>query len=280
MNIIKRTLWAAVLPAVALLASCDDENYLKYDLAYSGVYFTKDTLNYSFSVTPVEVKTYTYNIPVQVMGSINSESCSVCARKTKRPIGYYIDLDSTTAQEGVQFTIGDACVQSDSIVGYIPVTIYRDQLEGTYATGYTRYQLCIRLVQNEYFTPTLDSLHQVRILRFDNSVDQPEWYSAHGEKVWQEKYLGKWHPLKFIKMVEYFHAVKDVQPETYKKMVKLYGENLEHIEYGDPYQYRTVFIKYIYLPMYNYFSDPANRDYILSEFPDFPFDFPNPYAAK
>ena len=31
--------------------------------------------------------------------------------------------------------------------------------------------------------------------------------------------------------------------------------------------------------MYDYFSDPANEDYILSEFPDFPFDFPNPYAA-
>ena len=77
----------------------------------------------------------------------------------------------------------------------------------------------------------------------------------------------------------YFHAVKDIQPETYKAMVKLYGENLEHIEFGDPYQYRTVFIKYIYTPMYNYFNDPANRDYILSEFPDFPFDFPDPKSV-
>jgi hypothetical protein len=107
-------------------------------------------------------------------------------------------------------------------------------------------------------------------------VSQPEWYNAHGEKVWQAKYLGVWHPLKFIKMVEFFHAVKDIQPETYKAMVKLYGENLEHIEFGDPYQYRTVFIKYIYTPMYNYFNDPAERDYILSNFPDFPFDFPDP----
>ena len=267
-TIIKRTMLAAVLPLATLFASCDD-NYMRFDLSNSGIYFTKDTLNYSFSVTPVEVKTHTFNIPVQVMGSISSE---------KRPIGYYIDLDSTFAEEGVQYTIGEACIMPDSIVGYIPVTIYRDKLEGSYP-DYTRYKLCIRLISNVHFTPTLDSLHQVRMFRFDNSVDQPEWYNARGEKVWQTKYLGEWHPLKFIKMVEFFHAIKDVQPETYKKMVQLYGENLEHIEYGDPYQYRTVFTKYIYAPMYDYFSDPANTDYILSEFPDFPFDFPNPYAA-
>lgn len=270
-NIIKRTMLAAVLPFAALLASCEDDNYMKFDLSNSGIYFTKDTLNYSFSVTPIDVKTYTYKIPVKVMGGISD---------VKRPVGYYIDPDSTMAEEGVQYTIGEACILPDSIMGYIPITIYRDNLEGTYATGYTRYKLCIRLAQNDYFTPTLDSLHQVRVFRFDNSVDQPGWYNAHGEKVWQKKYLGEWHPLKFIKMVEYFHAVKNIQSETYKSMVKLYGENLEHIEFGDPYQYRTVFIKYIYKPMYDYFNDPANRDYILSEFSDFPFDFPDPYTVK
>ena len=74
------------MPLAALLASCEDDNYMKFDLSNSGIYFTKDTLNYSFSVTPVEVKTHTYNIPVQVMGSVSSE---------KRPIGYYIDADSS-----------------------------------------------------------------------------------------------------------------------------------------------------------------------------------------
>ena len=263
---------AAVLPLAALLASCDDENYLKFDISQSGIYFTKDTLNYSFSVTPVDIKTHTYNIPVQIMGGVSSE---------KRSIGYYIDADSTTAEEGVQFTIGEAWVMPDSIVGYIPVTIHRDKLEGSYP-NYTRYQLCIRLIPNDHFTPTLDSLHQVRVFRFDNSVNQPEWYDADGNKVWQKKYLGEWHPFKFIKMVEYFHAVEDIQPETYKAMVKLYGEYLEHIEYGDPYQYRTIFIKYIYSSMYKYFNDPANWDYIRSEFPDFPLpsDFPDPYTVK
>jgi hypothetical protein len=78
-------------------------------------------------------------------------------------------------------------------------------------------------------------------------------------------------------MVEYFHAIADVLPETYKKIVAAYGENLESIPYGDPYEYRTIFKKYIYLPMYNFFNDPANYDMIIENYPDFPFDFPNPY---
>lgn len=260
-----------LLPAMSLLTSCNDENYMRFDLSQSGIYFTKDTLNYSFGVTPIEQKTYTYNIPVKVMGGVSA---------TARPIGYLIDPDSTTASEGEHYEIGEAVILPDSIMGYIPVTIFRNSLKGDHLTGYTKYQVCIRLAQNEYFSPTLDSLHQVRVFRFDNAVTQPEWYDYMGNKVWQEKYLGVWHPLKFIKMVEYFHALVKVLPETYKKMVALYGENLEHIELGDPYQYRTVFVKYVYAPMYEYFSDEANREYILSEFPDFPFDFPDPYTVQ
>lgn len=269
-NIIKCAVSLLALPVVFFFTACDDEDYLKFDLAHSGIYFTKDTLNYSFGVTPVEVKEYTYHIPVKVMGGLSDH---------KRTVAYEIDPDSTTAVNGVHYTVGDVFIEPDSIEGYIPVTVYRDNLEGTYSTGYTRYKLCLRLVENEYFTPTLDSLHQVRVFRFDNSIDQPEWYDVYGNKVWQKKYLGVWHPLKFIKYVEYFHSVKDILPETYKKMVELYGENLEHIPFGDPYQYRTIFVKYIYAPMYEYFNNPDNRDYILQEFPDFPFDFPDPYSV-
>lgn len=269
-DITRYAFMALLLPSIMFFTACDDEDYMRFDLSHSGVYFTKDTLNYSFGVTPVEIREYTYNIPVKVMGGLSKE---------KRSIAYVILPDSTTAVEGVHFTIGDACIMPDSIQGVIPVTVYRDKLEGSYATGYTRYKLCLQLAENGFFTPTLDSLSQVRVFRFDNSVDQPEWYNAHGEKVWQERYLGEWHPLKFIKMVEYYHAVEEILPETYRKMVDVYGENLEHIPYGDPYQYRTIFVKYIYSKMYDFFNDPANREGILAEFPDFPFDFPDPYAV-
>lgn len=257
------------------LVSCE-EHYLKYDANYCGIYFTKDSTSYSFSVTPIEQKTHVYKIPVAIMGVTS---------KDVRAVGYEICHELTTAQDGVQYTIGEASVMPDSITGYIPVIINRDELEGTNATGYTRYELCIKLVPNGYFEPTLDSLHQVHVFRFDNSVNRPEWYNSAGEKIWPKEKLGEWHPLKLIKMVEYFHELEKIKPETYKKMVALYGENLEHIDNGDPELYKTTFDKYIYAPMYEYFSDPANKEIIMSEFDDFfdengNHDFPNPYEKK
>ena len=270
MNIRKYINNAVLLLMLSLgLASCD-EHYLKYDASYCGVYFTKDSTSYSFSVTPVETKTHEYRIPIAVMGLLSNE---------KRAVAYEVCADRTTAEAGVQYTIGEVCIMPDSTTGYIPVTINRDKLEGSYP-NYTRYELCLKLVSNDNFVPTLDSLHQVHMFRFDNAIEQPEWYSKGGEKVWSVTKLGVWHPLKLIKMVENFHALEAIKPETYKKMVAAYGENLEHIPYGDPELYKGTFDKYIYKPMYDYFSDPANEEFILSEFPDFPFDFPNPYGDK
>ena len=255
--------------AVALLAaSCSETDYMTFDSARDGVYFTRDTLTYSFSVTPMEVRTYTYHIPFRIMGATSS---------APRQVAYAIVPDQTTAQKGVQYNIGEAILQPDSINGYIPVEILRDGLAGNYTDGYTKYTLTLDLKANGNFQPTLDSLSQRRTLTFDNAIEQPNWLSAHGEKVWTVSILGVWHPLKFIKMVEYFHALEDILPETYKKMVAAYGENLENISYGDPYVYRTIFQKYIYSPMYDYFNDPANHDAIVAEYPDFPFDFPNPF---
>ena len=266
---IKYIIGGCVIMLLTLISSCS-ENYLIFDTAYNGIYFTKDTLKYSFGITPVETTTHTFNIPVAIMGTTSKEM---------RSFAYEILPDSTNATEGVHYSIGNTVIMPDSIVGYIPITIYRDKLEGNHIEGYTQYKLCLQLVGNDSFTPTLDSLHQVRIFRFDNSIDQPEWYNVRGEKVWQKSYLGEWHPYKFIKMVEYFHEIENILPETYKKMVVLYGKDLEHIPLGDPYQYRTVFIKYIYSPMYDFFNDPNNREDILSRFPNFIFDFPDPYAG-
>jgi hypothetical protein len=254
---------------IVAFSSCEDTDYMTYDTSNNGIYFLSDTMQYSFSVTPIEQRTHLVKIPVRVMGGISDVA---------RPINFEVITDTTTAEEGVQYRIGEAVVLPDSINGFIPVEILRDGLKGSNAEGYERYRLGLRLLSNDYFIPTLNVLNQKFVLNFDNSVEQPNWLSADGEKVWIERELGKWHPLKLIKMVEYFHALEEILPETYEKMVVAYGENLEHIPFGDPNLYRTIFRKYIYYPMYEYFSDPANREMILAEFPDFPFDFPNPFA--
>ena len=274
----KYTYKLGLLLLISSLYACMEEHYLKYDTDFTGIYFTTDSTNYSFGVTPVEVRERLVKIPVQIMGTPASED-------------RYIDFELTGAHaaiENVHYKFEEAVIPADSIIGYISVRVLRDNLGGNFTDGYERYRLHLQLLPNKSFTPTLDESSQTHLFKFDNAIDQPEWYNNAGEKVWLEGSLGIWHPYKLIKMVEYFHALEDVQPLTYKKIAKEFGENLENIPEGNPYKYETIFKRYIYKPMYDHFNDPANRDMIRSLYPDFPYDeeppylsdFPNPYPEK
>ncbi len=252
--------------------SCN-EHYMTYEPQADGTYFKDDSTSFSFGVTPVEITTHTLEIPVYVLGTVPH---------VDRDFAVEAVADSSTAVEGVQYTIGRTVIPADSVRGYIPVTINRNKLEGSYSEGYVYYQLYLRLKENENFHPTLSSDEQYFKVKFSNAVDRPEWYvdgQKHTEenKKWPTERLGIWHPFKLIKMVEYFHNCKTIVPAIYKEMVELYGENLEHIEAGDTHSYATTFNNYVYKPMYDYFSDSANRELILSMYPDFPFDMPNPF---
>lgn len=257
-------------------SACEETEYLKYDTNHNGIYFTQDELKYSFSVTSDTIRSYLFKMPIQILGGISSE---------EREVAFRVREDSTDAVEGIHYTLGKAIIEPDSITGYIPVTILRDSLEGNYNEGYKTYRLCIELVDNENFTPTLDTLSQVRMLRFDNAIDIPEWLDYKGEKIWRpgnpHEDLGSWHPYTFIKLVEQFHTIKDVKnmEATYKKMVEYYGgENLERVPYASFYPYTHIIRKYVLAPLYEYFSDEANREDILRVYPNYPFDFPNPYG--
>lgn len=267
----KNKLFGTIIAILGMLVftACSNEDYMTFDSTNTGVYFLGDTLQrYSFGVTPMEQTTYTMMVPFRVLGGTSDAD---------RTVTVEVIADSTTAQEGVQYVLGEAKLLADSINGYVPVTILRDGLEGTYATGYQKYKLGLRLKENENFKPTLETRNQLRVLVFDNAVEMPAWLNAKGEKIWPEYSLGKWHPYKLIKMVEFFHGLEETMPESYVRMVALYGPNLESIQYADPYQFKIIFQKYIYEPMYLFFNDPANRDMILNAYPDFPFDMPNPY---
>lgn len=260
------------LPMLILLMlcpACSETDYMTYDASRSGLYFTKDTLEYSFGVTPVEQRTMEYRIPVRIMGIVANHD---------RKFSCEVIVDSTTAVEGVQYRMGVPVIQKDSINGYIPVVLLRDGLAGDYSTGFVRYKLGVRLLAGDGFEPTLDEKSHIRVLTFDNAVEQPEWLDAFGQKTWPEKLFGVWHPLKLIKMVEYFHEMKNSLPETYEAMVQVFGENLEHVRYGDFHPYTYVMRKYVCLPMYEYFGNPDNEAAILAEYADFPFDFPNPFS--
>ncbi len=270
MNILK--LAKICLPALLLCCTACDEDYLIYDDSYTGVYFTRDTLRYSFGVTPVEQRTMEFRVPVRIMGTLASYD---------RPFAYEVVADSTTAVLNEQYTIGLPVIEADSINGYIPVTFLRDGLKGDYENGYVRYKLGLRLIGNNFFVPTLDAAAQMRVIVFDNAIEKPQWLDWKNDPVWSESKFGKWHPLKLIKIVEFFHKMEEFVPETYAKMVEKYGPNLERSELGgDHYPFATAMNKYIYGPTYEYFANPDNREEILALYPDFPFDYPNPFGEE
>ena len=254
--------------------ACSETDYLKYDTSYNGIYFTKDKLKYSFSVSSEDVKSYLFKMPIQVLGAISNQ---------EREVAYRVVEDSTDAEEGIHYTLGKAIIAPDSITGYIPVTILRDNLEGSYAEGYTTYRLYIELVANEHFTPTLDTLSQARLLQFDNAIDIPEWTNDDGEKLWRpgnpHENLGSWHPYTFIKLVEYFHTIKNVEgkEESYYQMVDAWGENLERVKYGSFFPHTDIMRMYVFNEIYKFLNE--NKDEILEMYPDYPFDFPDPYKA-
>ena len=264
------------LIGVLCFASCSETEYLKFDASHNGVYFTQEKLKYSFSVTADSIRSYLFKMPIQILGRTSS---------VEREVAYSVTPDSTDAVEGLHYILGRAIIAPDSITGYIPVTILRDNLEGSYAEGYKTYRLYIELEENENFTPTLDTLSQARLLQFDNAIDIPEWVDYKGDKIWRpgnpHPDLGDWHPYTFIKLVEQFHTIQYVENmyETYQKMVAYYGgENLERVPYASFTPYTHIMRKYVLAPLYEYFSDEANKEEILKMYPDYPFNFPNPYA--
>ena len=264
------------LVAVVCFSACSETDYLKFDESHNGVYFTQDKLKYSFSVTADSIRSYLFKMPIHIMGRTSSDG---------REVAYRVNPDSTDAIEGVHYELGKAIIAPDSITGYIPVIILRDNLEGSYAEGYKTYRLYIELEENDNFIPTLDSLSQARLLQFDNAIDIPEWVDYKGDKIWRpgnpHPDLGDWHPYTFIKLVEQFHTIQYVENmyETYQKMVVYYGgENLERVPYASFNPYTHIMRKYVLAPLYEYFSDEANKEEILKMYPDYPFNFPNPYA--
>ncbi len=241
----------------------------------STMYFRSNSMTYSFGPAPLDKNTHILRIPVPIRGTVNADK----ARKIGYEFVQYSGLsgDTVKAMRGEHYEILNDVVSPGTLTGYIEIELYRNRLEGSYIDGYKRYRLGLRLVQNEHFIPSSAEEENMLTLTFHNAVERPEWYDFRGEKVWMFTLCGEWHPLKLIKMVEYFHAFKAINPTLYRKMADSFGENLEHMPYADPAPYGITFRKYILAPMYEFFSNPANRSSITATYPDFPFDFPHPY---
>jgi hypothetical protein len=237
-NIIK--LIAILLLPAAFLASCKKDVADTFDQRFTGIYFEADSINYSFSVTPLEVNKFLLKVPVRIMGVPTASD---------RVFGAEIITDKTTAVEGTQYTIdGNLAISKDSIRGYIPVLINRGSL------GNNDYSIRFKLVEKNGFTPVNKPLQEV-IVVFNNRVEPPKWKDWQGKPTWPNSYLGVWNPLTYVKFIELFRALEQKAPETYKTMVSLYGPDLEHVDFGWPYDYQNTMNKYVLIPLYKYFME-------------------------
>lgn len=248
----------SVLAGIMMLSSCSENDYMKFDQNYSGLYLTEDSVHYSFGTMPLETRTYTVRIPVKIMGATSNvaRTFSIAVLEPK---------EYEKPEEGLQYTIdsGELLIMPDSINGFIPVKLLRDGLAGDDDNGFTRYELRLKLTRNENFQPTLSEAEQNVVLTFDNAISKPSWYN---EGVWIS-HCGEWNSLKLIKIMEFFHTVlKDSAPTIYDKMVADIGENWEKVQYGWPSDYNYAVRKYILTPCYEYFLE--HPEHGISDFPD------------
>lgn len=254
---------AAGLVAATGLSACQETDYMTFDNNYNGIYFTTDSIHYSFGILPLDRTEYTRDIPVKLMGAPADHdrnfSIEILAAK-----------DNAMPMEGVQYRIEakNVLIKADSISGNIPVTLLRNGLEGDDENGYTRYELRIRLVSDKNFTPTLSEKDQNVVLTFDNAVEKPDWVR---DDLWRTR-CGEWHPIKLIKLLEFFHTnMAEQVPSIYEKMVEDVGENWERTQYGWPTDYNYSIRKYILAPEYEYFKQHPEHGIT---------DFPDPFAVN
>lgn len=238
--------------------ACNQDNYLSYDEGYHGIYFTEEEMHYSFGTLPIERRAYTLEVPVKIMGPVSD---------TDRLFKVEIlpAQEFTDPVEGKQYEMPPETllIEAGAIEGIIPLILLRDGLEGSDDTGYTKYELRLRLVANDNFVPTLGEKEQNIIVTFDNAVDKPDWYR---EDVWNSK-CGLWAPIKLIKIMEFFNTtLKEQAPTTYEKMVADIGENWENVTYGWPTDYNYSVKKYILIPCYEFFL--SHPEYGVTDFPD------------
>ena len=102
------------------LTSCNEQDYKLFDSSRTGIYFTEDSVVYSFGVTKLEVTSHEMELPVKIMGA---------PVKEERSFKVEVVADKTTAKAGEHYMIPtELIIKADSVNGVLPVTILREDL--------------------------------------------------------------------------------------------------------------------------------------------------------
>lgn len=241
MNKILKSRWMiGVLVGLIGMSACKKTELPSFDPNFTGIYFQQDSIYYSFGVTKLETTTYEWKIPVRIMGEPTAQD---------RIFEISIDTENTTANEGVHFDLPPTLeVKANSVDAYIPVQLNRETL------GEADFKLTLVLEANNNFTP-VNAPFKSTTLHFNNRVEPPSWKDFAGRPTWPTSQLGPWNPIVYVKFIEYFRAIEEKSPATYKNMVDQFGPDLANVTFGWPWDYNFTMIKYVQTPLYQYFME-------------------------
>lgn len=123
------------------IASCHETDYPTFDDSVIDIYFTQDSVNYSFGVTPLSTTEHVVELPVRIIGA----SVKEVARNFKIEV---VDK-RTNAESPLHYTVPEQLtLEKDSVNAVVPVTLKRSAL------GDTEWTVAFRLLPNDYFNPT------------------------------------------------------------------------------------------------------------------------------
>ena len=100
------------------IASCHETDYPTFDDSVIDIYFTQDSVNYSFGVTPLSTTEHVVELPVRIIGA----SVKEVARNFKIEV---VDK-RTNAESPLHYTVPEQLtLEKDSVNAVVPVTLKR-----------------------------------------------------------------------------------------------------------------------------------------------------------
>ena len=130
------------------IASCHETDYPTFDDSVIDIYFTQDSVNYSFGVTPLSTTEHVVELPVRIIGA----SVKEVARNFKIEV---VDK-RTNAESPLHYKVPEQLtLEKDSVNAVVPVTLKRSAL------GDTEWTVAFRLLPNDYFNPTAQTEKEI-----------------------------------------------------------------------------------------------------------------------
>lgn len=231
----KTTIIKSILSIFALgmisISSCKKDEPIIFDKQFTGIYFKTDSIYYSFGVASSSVQDHEIDIPVAIMGE---------TADADRTFKVEIIAAKTSAVPDVHYRITTPLlIKKDSVNGSFTIKINRAAL------GVQDFKLGFKLLNENGFSPVNENFEKV-VLMFNNKLLMPTF--------WPTTQLGAWSAVKHIKYIEIFRTMEQKAPLTYAAIIKEHGLDMSKAT-AWPFTYGSSMIKYVTIPLYQYFVE-------------------------